>query len=208
MKKAIFARKVGMMSVYEGKNLLPVTVLEAFRCTVLRKKNMNKDGYNAVIVNYGPKLKKKKKSFTGAFSNLGVDLMKYLKEVKFDTVVHENIKEGNRLDVTQFSDGDLVTVTGISIGKGFCGAMKRHNFAGLEASHGVSVSHRSHGSTGGCQEPGKVFKGKKMAGHMGARKVTVKGITVTKVDPERNLIIVKGSVPGAKSSTILLKSLT
>jgi large subunit ribosomal protein L3 len=137
------------------------------------------------------------------FASIKINPKKVIKEFRVD---QKNILEvGSSLNVTHFKQNQFVDVTSVSIGKGFAGAMKRHNFGGLRASHGVSISHRSHGSTGQNQDPGKVFKGKKMAGHMGAKKVTIQNLKVIEVDEENSLLIIKGSVPGKKNSTIFIK---
>ena len=199
--------KIGNSSYYDesGKSL-PVTILKISECIVSDIKIREKNGYTSVqlvSINGKKEIKKLKKPQQKIFANLKISPKKIIKEFRID---QENILEiGSSLTVTHFKQDQFVDVTSTSIGKGFAGAMKRHNFAGLRASHGVSVSHRSHGSTGQNQDPGKVFKGKKMAGHMGATKVTIQNLKVIEVDEENSLLVLKGSVPGKKNSTIFIK---
>ena len=199
--------KIGNSSYYTEKGtVLPVTVLKVDDCIVSGIKSKDKDGYNSVqIASIDKKtdIKKINKPQQKLFANLKINPKKVLKEFRVDP--EENLEIGSLLNVTHFKKDQFVDVTAISTGKGFAGAMKRHNFAGLRASHGVSISHRSHGSTGQNQDPGKVFKGKKMAGHMGARQVTKQNLKVIEIDEENNLIVVKGSVPGKKNSVVFLK---
>ena len=199
--------KIGNSSYYTEKGtVLPVTVLKVDDCIVSGIKSKDKDGYNSVqIASIDKKtdIKKINKPQQKLFANLKINPKKVLKEFRVDP--EENLEIGSLLNVTHFKKDQFVDVTAISTGKGFAGAMKRHNFAGLRASHGVSISHRSHGSTGQNQDPGKVFKGKKMAGHMGAKQVTKQNLKVIEIDEENNLIVVKGSVPGKKNSVVFLK---
>ena len=198
---------MGNSSYYEasGKSL-PVTILKISDCIVSDVKTIEKNGYSSVqlaSIDGKKDVKKLKKPQQKLFANLKINPKKIIKEFRVD---QENILEiGSNLDVTHFKQYQFVDVTSTSIGKGFAGAMKRHNFGGLRASHGVSVSHRSHGSTGQNQDPGKVFKGKKMAGHMGATQVTIQNLKVVEVDEENSLLILKGSVPGKKNSIIFIK---
>jgi len=209
MKKrsGLIAKKIGNSSYYtETGTVLPVTILKVDDCIVSGIKSKEKDGYNSVqIASIDKKtdIKKINKPQQKIFANLKINPKKVLKEFRVDP--EENLEVGSLLQVTHFKKDQFVDVTAISIGKGFAGAMKRHNFGGLRASHGVSVSHRSHGSTGQNQDPGKVFKGKKMAGHMGAKQVTKQNLKVIEIDEENNLIVVKGSVPGKKNSVVFLK---
>jgi len=199
--------KIGNSSYYTEKGtVLPVTVLKVDDCIVSGIKSKDKDGYNSVqIASIDKKtdIKKINKPQQKLFANLKINPKKVLKEFRVDP--EQNLEIGSLLNVTHFKKDQFVDVTAISTGKGFAGAMKRHNFAGLRASHGVSISHRSHGSTGQNQDPGKVFKGKKMAGHMGAKQVTKQNLKVIEIDEENNLIVVKGSVPGKKNSVVFLK---
>jgi large subunit ribosomal protein L3 len=209
MKKrsGLIGTKVGNSSYYDesGKSL-PVTILKINDCIVSNIKTNEKHGYTSVqlaSIDGNKEIKKLKKPQQKLFADLNINPKKILKEFRVD---QDNILEiGESLNVSHFKQDQFVDVTSISIGKGFAGAMKRHNFGGLRASHGVSISHRSHGSTGQNQDPGKVFKGKKMAGHMGAKKVTIQNLKVIEVDEENSLLIIKGSVPGRKNSTIFIK---
>jgi large subunit ribosomal protein L3 len=173
-------------------------------CQVVGQKTIDRDGYNAVVI--GAVLKKPykvSKSMKKVFANAKVEPKTKLKE--FRVSEHHMLDVGLELKPSHFEIGQFVDVSGTSIGKGFAGVMKRHNFRGLEASHGVSISHRSHGSTGQCQDPGKVFKGKKMAGHLGDVRVTVQNLKVVDLDIEKGLLIVSGNVPGSKGSYIYVK---
>ncbi len=195
MRSGLIAQKVGMTHVFTAEGLqLPVTVLAVDSHVVAQRTN-DKDGYTAVQLGFGEaKPKNVTKPLRGLFAKAKVEPKLNLVEFRVDD--EALIEVGSELSATHFVEGQYVDVCGTSIGKGFAGAMKRHNFGGLRASHGVSISHRSHGSTGQCQFPGRVFKGKKMAGHMGATRVTIQNLTVVSVDSERNLVLVKGSVPG------------
>ena len=206
-RTGLIATKIGNSSYYDdsGKSL-PVTILKINECIVSDVKTTEKNGYTSVqLVSIDGKkeIKQVKKPQQKLFANLKINPKKFIKEFKVDP---ENVLEiGSSLNVSHFKQNQFVDVTSTSIGKGFAGAMKRHNFGGLRASHGVSISHRSHGSTGQNQDPGKVFKGKKMAGHMGAKKVTVQNLKVIEVDEKNSLLVIKGSVPGKKNSIILVK---
>ena len=206
-RTGLIGTKIGNSSFYDdfGKSL-PVTILKIDECVVSGIKTIEKHGYSSlqlVSINGKKELKKLKKPQQKIFADLKINPKKVIKEFRVD---QDNILDiGSSLDVSHFKTDQFVDVTSISIGKGFAGAMKRHNFGGLRASHGVSISHRSHGSTGQNQDPGKVFKGKKMAGHMGATKVTIQNLKVIDVDTENSLLIIKGSVPGKKNSTIFIK---
>ena len=180
---------------------IPVTVVKMEKGRVIQLINEEKRGYNAIQVGYG-KIKNSKlnKSMKGFFAKKNTEPKKVLKEYRVKNL--ENYKEGNELGLEIFSEIKFVDVKSRTIGKGFAGAMKRHNFSGLRASHGVSVSHRSHGSTGQRQDPGKVFKGKKMAGHMGDKIRTIQNIEIIKSDLENNLLYLKGSIPGSKNSEV------
>ena len=206
-RTGLIGTKIGNSSYYDatGKSS-PVTILRIDDCIVSEVKTLEKNGYTSVqLVSIDGKkeIKQVKKPQQKLFANLKINPKKFIKEFKVDP---ENILEiGSSLNVSHFKQNQFVDVTSTSIGKGFAGAMKRHNFGGLRASHGVSISHRSHGSTGQNQDPGKVFKGKKMAGHMGAKKVTVQNLKVIEVDEKNSLLVIKGSVPGKKNSIILVK---
>jgi large subunit ribosomal protein L3 len=208
MKKrtGLIATKIGNSSYYnENGNVIPVTVLKVDECIVSNIKTLEKDGYSSIqIVSIDGKsdIKKIKKPQQKLFANLKSDPKKVVKEFRIDP--ENKLEIGTKLNVSHFKKDQYVDVTSKSIGKGFAGAMKRHNFGGLRASHGVSVSHRSHGSTGQNQDPGKVFKGKKMAGHMGAKKVTKQNLKVIDVDEENKILIINGSVPGRKNSVVFV----
>ncbi|MBL4803460.1 MAG: 50S ribosomal protein L3 [Alphaproteobacteria bacterium] len=200
----LIARKEGMTRIFdEDGRHVPVTVLKLDECHVIGVRTEEKDGYTAVQLGAGKaKIKRVSKAQRANFAKAKVEPKKKVVEFR---VANENVLEvGARLGVNHFVAGQFVDVTATSKGKGFAGAMKRHNFGGLRASHGVSISHRSHGSTGQCQEPGKVFKGKKMAGQMGNERVTTQNLQIVAVDLEDNLILVKGAVPGARSGWVLI----
>ncbi|MDB2349057.1 50S ribosomal protein L3 [Alphaproteobacteria bacterium] len=206
-RTGLIGTKIGNSSFYDesGKSL-PVTILKIDECIVSDIKTVEKNGYlslQLVSINGKKEIKKLKKPQQKIFADLKINPKKIIKEFRVDK---DNILDiGSTLDASHFKTDQFVDVTSVSIGKGFAGAMKRHNFGGLRASHGVSISHRSHGSTGQNQDPGRVFKGKKMAGHMGATKVTIQNLKVVEVDKENSLLIIKGSVPGKKNSTIIIK---
>ncbi len=200
MRTGMIARKMGMTRLFgvDGSHI-PVTVLKVDDCEVVAVRTVEKDGYTAVQLGAGKaKPKNVTKPMRGHFAKAKVEPKAELAEFRVATDALLGV--GEKLHVGHFVAGQFVDVAGLSIGKGFAGSMKRHNFRGLRASHGVSISHRSHGSTGQRQDPGKVFKGKKMAGHMGHRQVTVQNLEVFGVDPERGLIVIRGGVPGAKGS--------
>jgi len=202
---ALIGKKVGMTrEFYKSGQVVPVTVLKMEKARVIQIINEEKRGYKAVQLGYG-KIKSSKltKAMKGFFAKKNTEAKKKLKEYRVEST--ENYKEGNEFGLEIFKDIKFVDTKSKTIGKGFAGAMKRHNFGGLRATHGVSVSHRSHGSTGQRQDPGKVFKGKKMAGHMGSTQVTVQNLKVVEVDNENSLLIIKGSVPGKKNSVIFIK---
>lgn len=205
MRSGIIAKKVGMTRLFmeDGKQI-PVTVLHLDNLQVIAQRTSEKDGYTAVQLGAGsPKIKRVSKAMRGHYAAAKVEPKRKLAEFRVDP---ENLIEvGAEISAEHFLTGQKVDVSGTSIGKGFAGAMKRHNFGGLRASHGVSISHRSHGSTGQCQEPGKVFKGKKMAGHMGAARVTTQNLEVVRTDADRGLVFVKGAVPGSKGGWVTVK---
>ncbi|MTI10636.1 50S ribosomal protein L3 [Rhodospirillaceae bacterium RKSG073] len=205
MRSGVLAQKVGMTRVWtdEGVNL-PVTVLKLDNCQVVATRSSELHGYDAVQLGAGTrKVKHTTQAMRGHFAKAQVEPKKKL--VEFRVAAENLLNVGDEIVADHFVAGQFVDVAGTSVGKGFAGAMKRHNFGGLRASHGVSVSHRSHGSTGQCQDPGRVFKGKKMAGHMGARRVTVQNLEIVSTDAERGLVLVKGAVPGHKNGWVLVK---
>ena len=205
MRSGMIAQKVGMTRIYTDAGVnVSVTVLRMENVQVVSQRTNEKNGYTAVQLGAGKaKVKNVTKSMRGHYAVAKVEPKRKLAEFR---VSEDNmIDVGAQLSAEHFVEGQKVDVTGTSVGKGFAGAMKRHNFGGLRASHGVSVSHRSHGSTGQCQDPGKVFKGKKMAGHMGATRVTTQNLEVVKTDAERGLLMIKGAVPGAKGSWIMVR---
>ena len=205
MRSGIIAKKVGMTRLFmeDGKQI-PVTVLQLENLQVVDQRTDERDGYTAVQLGAGSaKAKRTSQAMRGHFAKANVAPKRKLAEFR---VSAENLIEvGAEISAEHYVEGQKVDVAGTSIGKGFAGAMKRHNFGGLRASHGVSISHRSHGSTGQCQDPGKVFKGKKMAGHMGAVRVTTQNLEVVKTDADRGLIMVKGAVPGSKGGWVTVK---
>jgi large subunit ribosomal protein L3 len=205
MRSGIIAKKVGMTRLFmdDGKQI-PVTVLQLDKLQVVAQRTADKDGYTAVQLGAGtPKVKRVSQAMRGHFAAAKVEPKRKVAEFR---VSEDNlIGVGEEISAEHFLEGQKVDVSGTSIGKGFQGAMKRHNFSGLRATHGVSISHRSHGSTGQCQDPGKVFKGKKMAGHMGAVRVTTQNLEVVKTDLGRGLIMIKGAVPGSKGGWVTVK---
>ena len=202
---ALIGKKIGMTREFlKTGQLVPVTVLKMEKARVIHVIEKEKRGYKAVQLGYG-KIKNSKltKSMKGYFSKKNTEAKKKLKEFRVEKT--ENYKEGNEFGLEIFKDIKFVDTKSKTIGKGFAGAMKRHNFGGLRATHGVSISHRSHGSTGQRQDPGKVFKGKKMAGHMGNKMRTMQNIEIVKTDIENELLYLKGSIPGSKNSEILVQ---
>lgn len=205
MRSGLIVQKVGMTRLFtEAGKHVPVTVLKLDTCQVVAQRTEEKDGYSAVQLGSGfAKVKRTSRAMRGHFAKAKVEPKRRVAE--FRVSADNLIDVGAELAANHFIEGQKVDATGVSIGKGFAGAMKRHNFGGLRASHGVSISHRSHGSTGQCQDPGKVFKGKKMAGHMGDVRVTIQNLEVVKTDTSRGLVMVKGAVPGAKGGWVLLR---
>ena len=202
---ALIGKKLGMTrEFYRTGQIIPVTVLKMEKARIIQIIDEQKRGYKAIQLGYG-KIKNSKlsKAMKGFFSKKNTEPKKKLKEFKVSNI--ENYKEGNEFGLEIFKDVKFVDTKSKTIGKGFAGAMKRHNFGGLRASHGVSISHRSHGSTGQRQDPGKVFKGKKMAGHMGDKFRTMQNIEIIKTDLENELLYLKGSIPGSKNSEVLVK---
>jgi large subunit ribosomal protein L3 len=205
MRTGVITQKVGMTRLFldDGRHV-PVTVLKLDGCQVVAQRTKEKDGYTALQLGSGlAKVKRVTKAERGHFAKAQVEPKRKVAEFR---VSPDNLVEvGSFITADHFVPGQIVDVSGTTIGKGFAGVMKRHNFSGLEASHGVSISHRSHGSTGNRQDPGRTFKNKKMAGHMGQVLVTTQNVEIAKVDVERGLIMIKGGVPGAKGSWVMVR---
>ncbi|ABY94043.1 50S ribosomal protein L3 [Thermoanaerobacter brockii subsp. lactiethylicus] len=204
MKKGILGRKHGMTQIFDEKGeVIPVTVIEAGPCVVVQKKTVETDGYNAIQVGFGDvKEKRLTKPLIGHFKKAGVPFKRYLREFRLDDI--SGYEVGSEIKVDIFKPGDRVDVTGISKGKGFAGVVKRYGANRGPMSHG-SKYHRRVGSMGATTDPGRTFKGKIMPGHMGHERVTIQNLEVVKVDPELNLLLVKGSVPGPKGSLLIIK---
>ena len=201
----LIGKKIGMSrEFFKTGQSVPVTVIKIEKGRIVQLINREKRGYNAIQLGFG-KIKNSKlsKSMKGYFAKKNTEPKKILKEFRVKDI--NEYKEGNEFGIEIFNDTKFVDVKAKTIGKGFAGAMKRHNFGGLRASHGVSVSHRAHGSTGQNQDPGKVFKGKKMAGHMGNKLRSMQNLEIIKTDLENEIIYIKGSIPGARNSEVLLK---
>jgi large subunit ribosomal protein L3 len=205
MRSGVIAQKVGMTRIFtDAGEHIPVTVLRLENCQVVGQRTAEKNGYTAVQLGAGrPKVKRLTRAERGGFAVANVEPKR--KVAEFRVSPDNMIDVGAEITADHFVEGQFVDVSGTSIGKGFAGGMKRHGFGGLRASHGVSINHRSLGSTGQCQEPGKVFKGKKMAGQMGAVSVTTQNLRVVKTDVDRGLIMIRGAVPGAKGGWVLLR---
>lgn len=205
MRSGVIAKKMGMTRVFtEDGEHIPVTVLQLNNCQVVAQRTAEKNGYTALQLGAGKaKVKNISKAQRGHFAISKVEPKHEI--VEFRVSPDNMIDVGAEFTADHFKEGQYIDVTGTSIGKGFAGAMKRHGFSGLRASHGVSISHRSHGSTGQCQDPGKVFKGKKMAGHMGATRVTTQNLRVVKTDVDRGLLLVRGAVPGSKGGWVQVR---
>ncbi len=205
MRSGVIAKKIGMTRVFmeDGKQI-PVTVLQLDNLQVVAQRTDETNGYSAVQLGCGTaKAKRTSQAMRGHFAKANVEPKR--KVVEFRVTADNLIEVGEEIIADHYFEGQFVDVSGITIGKGFAGGMKRHNFGGLRASHGVSISHRSHGSTGQCQNPGKVFTGKKMAGHMGSVRVTTQNLQVVKTDSDRGVIMIKGAVPGPKGSWVTVK---
>ena len=204
MKKGILAKKIGMTQIFlEDGKMLPVTVLEAGPCTVIQKKTVETDGYNAVKVAFGDiREKLVNKPMKGEFAKANVEVKRYMKEFRLDDV--SNINVGDEIKVDVFAAGDTIDASGITKGHGFQGNIKRHGQHRGPMSHG-SMYHRRPGSMGATSDPGRVYKGKKLPGHMGSVKVTIINLDVVKVDADKNLLFIKGSVPGVKGSLLCLR---
>jgi len=206
LRSGIIAKKLGMTRLFmEDGRQIPVTVLALENLQVVAQRTVEKDGYVAVQLGAGTaKVKRTSQAMRGHFAAAKVEPKRKVAEFR---VAPENmIAVGEEFTANHYFEGQYVDVSGTSIGKGFAGAMKRHNFGGLRATHGVSVSHRSHGSVGQCQDPGKIFKGKKMAGHMGSARVTTQNLQVVRTDTDRGLIMIKGAVPGSKGNWVTVKA--
>ena len=201
----VIAKKIGMTQIFKDNGeVIPVTVLHVDENVVLSVKNEEKNGYDSLqIAAFDQKMQRLSKSIRGIFEKAKVAPKKKIKE--FSINKKYALKVGDVINVNHFKKGQYVDITGTSIGKGYAGVMKRHNFKGLEASHGVSISHRSAGSTGQCQDPGKVFKGKKMAGRLGGEKVTKQNILIVDIASELNVLLVKGAVPGNKNGYLYIR---
>lgn len=208
MEKAIIGTKVGMTQVFtDNGKVEPVTVIEAGPCYVTQIKTVDTDGYNSVQVAYGDiKAKNVSKSKAGAFKKAGVDAKRIMKEFKYNDITKFTL--GQEIKADMFSEGDIVDITGITKGHGFTGVIKRWNQQRLKMTHGVGPVHREVGSMGANSTPSRVFKGKKMPGHYGHETVTVQNLKVVRVDADRNLILVKGAIPGPKKSIVTIKSAT
>jgi len=207
MTIGLIGRKRGMTRVFTDQgDSVPVTVIEVSPNRVTQVKTVDTDGYSALQVTIGDKRNSLvNKPQAGHYSKAGVDAGEGLWEIRLRDDEGSDLEAGAELNVEQFETGQKVDVTGTSIGKGFAGAVKRHNFSMQDATHGNSISHRAPGSIGQCQTPGRVFKGKKMAGHMGDARVTTQNLEVIKIDAERNLLLIKGAVPGAKNGQVSIR---
>jgi len=206
MSIGLIGRKCGMTRVFTDDGAsVPVTVLEINSNRVVQVKNVDNDGYRAIQVAFGDKKSSKVgKALAGHYAAANVTAGRNLIEFRLDDGEGEDLSAGSEIALDVFVEGQVIDASGTSIGKGFQGGIKRHNFGMQDATHGNSISHRSNGSIGMCQTPGRVFKGKKMSGHMGAAKSTVQNLTIHAIDVERNLILVKGSVPGAKGGDVVI----
>jgi len=201
----LIGKKIGMTQIFDAKgNVIPVTVIQAGPCRVIHRKNKDKHGYDSVQLGFEEVDEKKvSKPMLGHFKKHNSPAYRYLKE--FRLKLYKDINEGEIFDVSMFEENELLKVTGTSKGKGFQGVMRRHNFHGFKASHGVHESYRGPGSIGQCATPARVFKGKKLPGHQGVDKVSVLNLQVVKVDVEKNLVMVKGAVPGHRNSIVRLR---
>ena len=206
MEKAIIGKKIGMTQVFtaDGK-VVPVTVVEAGPCTVIQKKSVEIDGYEAVQVGFAPlKDKHVSKPLKGHFAKAGAEAKKYLREFRLSDTSALNVNDEIKCDI--FAEADKVDVIGISKGKGYAGVIKRHNQHRLKETHGTGPVHRHPGSIGACSSPSRVFKGTKLPGHMGVDRVTVLNLEIVKVDTERNLLLIKGAIPGAKGGIVTVRN--
>ena len=205
MRTGLIGKKIGMSRILTEKGEhIPVTLIHIDSCEVVSLKTKEKNGYTAIQVGYGEKKPQRvSKPLKGFFQKVGLKPKQKL--VEFRVTEDALLKVGDKISPTHFVPGQKVDVTGITTGKGFAGAMKRWNFGGLRASHGVSITHRSHGSTGNRQDPGRVFKGKKMAGHLGVERVTTQNLSVVSIDEDRNLLLIKGAVPGVDGAYVIIR---
>ena len=206
MTKAIIGKKMGMTQIFTEKGkVIPVTVIEAGPCVVSQKKTVENDGYAAIQMGFGDLAERKvTKPMKGHFDKSGVAPKKTLKEFRFENPDGFNVGDILKADV--FAEGDKIDITGTSKGKGYAGVIKRWNFGRLKESHGTGPVHRHGGSSGACSSPSRVFKGMKMAGHMGAERVTVQNLEIVKVDAENNLLAIKGAVPGPKGGVVVIRN--
>ncbi len=203
--KGILGAKLGMTQVWDNGRVVPVTVVQAGPCLVTQVRTPDKDGYSAVQLAYGAiKPRRVNKPLTGHYEKAGAAPRRHIVELR--TTDASEYELGSEVTVEAFAPGQVVDVTGRTKGKGFAGVMKRHGFHGLRASHGVERKHRSPGSIGACATPGRVFKGVRMAGRMGSARYTVQNLTIQAIDPENNLILVRGAVPGPKGALVLVRS--
>lgn len=204
MQKSIIGKKIGMTQIFdEAGKVIPVTVVEAGPCVVVQKKTVENDGYTALQLGYGDtKIQRVNKPMKGHFDKADVACKKTLKEFRLEDCDSLNVGDIIKADI--FAVGDSIDVAGISKGKGFSGAIKRHNQRSLKDTHGTGPVHRQAGSMGGCSSPSRIFKGKGMAGHMGAERVTVQNLEVVKIDAENNLIAIKGAIPGPKGGIVYI----
>jgi large subunit ribosomal protein L3 len=202
--KGILGRKVGMTQVFDDVgHAVPVTVVEAGPCSVAQVKTPDKDGYSAIQLAFGEP-KRVNQPAAGHFAKAGVDPTRHIVELRLDDI--GDYATGNEIKADVFEEGEMVDVVGVTKGKGFAGAMKRHHFGGLGASHGTERKHRSPGSIGGASTPSRVFRGQKMPGHLGHERVTTLNLKVIKVDPERNLMLIRGAVPGPRGGLVMVRS--
>ncbi|MDL2327919.1 50S ribosomal protein L3 [Ruminococcaceae bacterium OttesenSCG-928-A11] len=204
MQKGLIGKKIGMTQIFnEAGKVVPVTVVEAGPCVIVQKKTVESDGYEAVQMGYGEvSVKRVNKPAKGHFDKADVAPKRTLREFRFEDI--SEMKVGDILKADLFAEGDKVDVVGTSKGKGYAGTIKRYGGAKMRATHGGGPIHRHAGSMGACSSPSRVFKGKKLPGHMGAERVTVQNLTVAKIDAENNLIAIKGALPGAKGSVVLI----
>ena len=205
MQKALIGKKIGMTQIFDEKgNVIPVTVVEAGPCNVVSKKTLENDGYEAIQLGFGDiKVQRVTKPMMGHFKKNDVAPKKTLKEFRFDDIAAYNI--GDTLTAEIFAAGDKVDVVGTSKGKGTAGSIKRWNFARLKESHGTGPVARHAGSLGACSDPSRVYKGKKLAGHLGCERVTIQNLTVAKIDAENNLVAIKGAIPGPKGGIVVIR---
>ncbi len=205
MQKAIIGKKIGMTQIFDAKgNVIPVTVVEAGPCNVVMKKTIENDGYEAVQLGYGDvKVQRVNKPMMGHFKKADVAPKKTLKEFKLDDMASINVGDTIKADI--FATGDKVDVVGTSKGKGTAGAIKRWNFSRLKESHGTGPVARHAGSLGACSDPSRVYKGKKLAGHLGCERVTIQNLEIAKVDAENNLLAIKGAIPGPKGGIVVVR---